>query len=598
MKMRLRIFLFVLAALALLVSFTSEKRNYITSQCIHGNAVFDTSVSNRWIKVDSFNLDILPPSSGVQFYRDGIVYLSSSKSDDKIAKNHISFGKPDASYAVLKNNLPESKLPFSSSIPFPYPCEALTFSSDYNTMYFTMFSKGDGVEKIYKATYSSTDIRMGKWNFEENPLSFCTGKSIYTHPALSAKGNLIVFASNREGSIGGMDLFASIEKDGKWSDPVNLGDAVNSTANELYPFLDSENNLFFSSDGSQGFGGYDIYVCKYKSNTWEKPINLSAPVNTPDDDVAFTLSRKDGKSAFYSIKQNSGKRSQQLCVISMDESVPDTLITLSQFFTRPDISQMVILALEPAVQATDKATITASASRGEKDIITYRVQFATSFNPRTRTQISVISKDYTVFEFLYSGAYRLCVGEFTSLTQAIDLQNIFRKNNYPQATVLAFKNNVLSLDPELLKVQPGTNQSTAAEQKKLTEVAAVSVIPATTTQKPEPAKENIQASATKKSDPATTPPVVSAEKKDVIVYRVQILTNNTPKGSYKITIAGKPYDTFEYQYAGAYRTCVGGFNTLAQATELQKICRQSGHLQAFVVAFKNNVRSTDPALFK
>jgi hypothetical protein len=83
-----------------------------------------------------------------------------------------------------------------------------------------------------------------------------------------------------------------------------------------------------------------------------------------------------------------------------------------------------------------------------------------------------------------------------------------------------------------------------------------------------------------------------------VVYRVQIITNTTAKGSYKITIAGKVYDTFEYKYAGAFRTCVGEFSTLAPAREFQNVCRKNGHAQAFVVAFKDGVRSTDAALFK
>jgi hypothetical protein len=605
MKMRLKILLLSMGITGLTVSFAFRNGNDdISSKSVIPSNT-DTTNINKWIKIDSFNLEILPPSSGVQFYRDGIVFLSSSKYDEKTAENHISFGKPDAKYAVLKNKLLEDKQVFSLNIPFPYPCEALTFTKDYNTMYFTRFSKEDGVGKIYSAKYSSTDVRLGKWILDDSPLSFCTGKSIYTHPALSADGKLLVFASNRTGSIGGMDLYATIEKGGVWSDPVNLGDAINSTANELYPYLDSENNLYFSSDGSQGFGGYDIYVCKFKSNTWERPINLATPVNTIYDDVAFTIDKKDGKYGFYTIKQKSGLNAQQLCMISLSDVRADTLLKLSQYFTRPDISQMVILALEPAVQATDKASVTASASRSDKDIITYRVQFMTSFNPRTRPQITVGTKDYIVFEFLYSGAYRLCVGEFTSLTQAVDLQNLLKKNDYPRATVLAFKNNVLSLDPELLKLQPGAVQSVPVEEKKVVEVAPVSAVTtkaATTTNLPkeklQPQPEVKKTEVVKPAAPAATQAATVNEKKDVVVYRVQILTNNTAKGSFKITVAGKVYDTFEYLYAGAYRTCVGGFSTLSQATELQKICRQSGHPQAFVVAFKNNIRSTDPALFK
>jgi hypothetical protein len=85
---------------------------------------------------------------------------------------------------------------------------------------------------------------------------------------------------------------------------------------------------------------------------------------------------------------------------------------------------------------------------------------------------------------------------------------------------------------------------------------------------------------------------------NTVVYRVQFASNASAKGSYPVTISGKSYKTWEYSYSGAYRSTVGEFKTLAEATAFQKLVRQSGYPQAFVVAFKNNIRATDPALFK
>jgi hypothetical protein len=88
------------------------------------------------------------------------------------------------------------------------------------------------------------------------------------------------------------------------------------------------------------------------------------------------------------------------------------------------------------------------------------------------------------------------------------------------------------------------------------------------------------------------------EAKEIVVYRVQFASNTTKKGSYNITIGEKNYSTWEYSYSGAFRSTVGEFKTFQDAMKFQKIVRQSGYPQAFVVAFKNNVRSTDPTLFK
>lgn len=439
----------------LMVSFAFPKEE----ECRTGSSSYalkaDTGAYKGWMKVVPFGLAILPPSSGVQFYRDGIVFLSSSKFENRITFNQISFGKTEARYAVLKDSILEKKEIFSPSSSFQYPCDGITFSTDYNTMYFTRFSKDRGVEKIFQAKFSESEGRNGFWIFDDNPVSFCTGGSIDTHPALSADGKFMIFASDRSGSVGGLDLFVSENIGGTWSEAVNLGDAVNSKGNELYPFLDQDNNLYYSSDGIQGYGGFDIYICKFKDKTWEKPINLSAPVNTRFDDIAFTLDRKEGKTAFYTVKENSGKRSLSMQKITMNSKVPDPMLTLSQFFTRPDVSRMVILALEPPVQATDKNTAPPDpaipVSTGQKENIVYRVQFLASFNPWTRADITIDGKVYSVFEYLYSGAYRLCAGEFGAFSSAVEFRNTFRKSGYPQAFVVAFKNNIRTTDPELLK---------------------------------------------------------------------------------------------------------------------------------------------------
>lgn len=85
---------------------------------------------------------------------------------------------------------------------------------------------------------------------------------------------------------------------------------------------------------------------------------------------------------------------------------------------------------------------------------------------------------------------------------------------------------------------------------------------------------------------------------NTVIYRVQFASNSAKKGSYEITIGGTKYKTWEYSYSGAFRSTVGEFKIYKSALEFQKTVRQSGYPQAFVVALKNNVRTTDPALFK
>lgn len=606
MKKRANITSLLLLSLMTL-SFTTEKQTEATHSVMYTMPEPDTII-NQPVRVSAFDLPVVPPSSGVQFFKDGVLFLASSKSRVKMLPDHLSFGTISAYYADLDGHSLGKSFPFTNSTPFTFPPEATTFNKDNTLMYFTR-NANDGTQKIFRAEYTD-----GDWVIDSKPLDFCSDNATYTHPAISLDGKIMVFSSDRSDSYGGMDLYVTLNTDGKWSEPENIGNAVNSTFNEVFPFLDADNNLFFSSNNIQGFGGYDIYVCKFDDNTWERPINLATPINTINDDVAFTIDRNSGKTAFYTVKENLGRTYIQLYKVDMVETSQTAGLNLSQYLTRPDIPQMVILALEPAVQATDRPAETRRTTvRRDDDKIVYRVQFLTSFNPKTRPQLTIGERVYPVFEYLYAGAYRLYVGEYEDLDQALEMQLFLIQNDYPNATVAAFRNDVISFDPDLLIT--GTTDTTAVIKQKETEAKAVTKpVVKTEEKKADPVKTVIPKTEEKKADPVKTvipkteekkvvPPVKEVtkpveQKKDVVVYRVQLLSNATAKGSYEIKVNNVSYKTYEYFYVGSYRTCIGEFSTLAPARELQNAARKAGHPQAFVVAFVNNVRSTDPALFK
>ncbi len=435
------------------------------------------------VKVYPFKINIIPPSNGVQFYKDGIVYLVSSKSSGKMSAMQESFGKIDASYSVLIDSVLGNPSVFSNSELFPYPCDATTFSSDFNTMYFTKYSKARG-EKIFKATFSPEKGKKGEWNFDANPVSFCSDTAIYTHPALSFDGNMIIFCSNRSGTVGGMDLFLSKKDDKNWSEPVNLGGAINTSSNELFPSLDSDNNLYFSSDRLQGFGGYDIYLCKFDGVSWGEPVNLSKPVNTNLDDVAFTISKNDGKKAFYTVKQKSAKQAPQLFIVTINNAnASENLSTLPQIFLTtlfPEIklqksvtanldssAKNLTKTKEPQqaalnnviehqtqrdiISKTENKIIITDKKPEVKDKIVFRVQILSSLKSMESVKITISGTGYSTYEYLYKGEYRTCIGAFNRLADAKDLQNKCRTSGYPQAFVVAFKNNVRSTEEALFK---------------------------------------------------------------------------------------------------------------------------------------------------
>lgn len=451
----------------------------------------DTTVKNQLIKIDSFDLSIIPPSSGVQFYKEGIVFLSQSKNTSKMVSVHISFGTTQAYYARIKDSVLAYPEVFSPSFSFPYPCEAISFSNDFSTMYFTKRGVNDNSEKIYQSNYFSGGSNREGWIDASKPMDFCTGNSVYTHPAVSTDGKLLIFASDKTGSLGGMDLFMTRKEGAKWSTPENLGKSINTKTNELFPFLDSENNLFFSSDGLAGLGGYDVYMCKFNGKNWEKPVNLTKQINSLNDDVAFTLNRKNGKMAFYTTIENTKKRRIQLYKITLNNQfalnslikIPDALYTMAQS-DKTSSDKILADAIKPEVKEVKKEEVkvpektviepqakvkppeakvippeakvviikpTLPTPAVQKDVVIYRVQFLSSTRPQTSNQIIINGKSYIKYEYFYLGAYRWTIGEFRTVAPAIELQSACRKSGYPQAFVAAFKNNTRSLDLQLFK---------------------------------------------------------------------------------------------------------------------------------------------------
>jgi len=92
---------------------------------------------------------------------------------------------------------------------------------------------------------------------------------MYAHPALSADGSTLYFASDMQGGYGGMDLYKTNFANGVWSKPQNLGGSINSPGNELFPSLRSADSLYFSSNAHNSVGGQDLNYAVQNGNCME-----------------------------------------------------------------------------------------------------------------------------------------------------------------------------------------------------------------------------------------------------------------------------------------------------------------------------------------
>src|SRR5690606_34663575 len=110
------------------------------------------------------------------------------------------------------------------------------------------------------------------------------------HPAVSADGKRLFFASDMRGGYGQYDIYvAEVNRDGSVGVSKNLGPKVNTKEDELYPNLHNGTLLFFASAGHGGFGGLDLYATQVVHNSLTQAVNLGGHINSGSDDYAIAL---------------------------------------------------------------------------------------------------------------------------------------------------------------------------------------------------------------------------------------------------------------------------------------------------------------------
>jgi len=208
---------------------------------------------------------------------------------------------------------PDGKFEAGEEMPEPFNVNdnegGATLTADNNTLYYTV-CKFDNVKKYLNCDIYYSENVNGEWS----PIKSVSNKinlpgSWESQPTISADGRTLYFVSDRSGGFGGYDIYRSIKSEsGEWGTPINLGPLINSTGNEKSPFFHpDEKTLYFSSDGWMGLGGYDIFYSKMDDHgLWTKPKNIGYPINSPDDEVGFFVST-DGMQGFFASNKFNGK---------------------------------------------------------------------------------------------------------------------------------------------------------------------------------------------------------------------------------------------------------------------------------------------------
>ena len=309
---------------------------------------------------------------GPTFFGKQIVFTSSRSEGNQYSKIHdwTKQNFTDLFVASIDN---QGKLGsvenFSKTVNTKFNESSPVFTKDGKTMYFTRNNYNDGkkrksddkviMEKIYKA-----ELVNGEWtNVKELPFSNDNYKT--AHPALSPDEKTMYFASDMPGSFGNSDLYkVSIDSNGNFGSPENLGPTINTEGRETFPFVDADNNLFFASDGHPGLGGLDIFEAKSANNSFEKPVNVGKPLNSQMDDFGYVTNKES--LGFFSSNRDGGSGYDDIYTFTVCTHTLTGLIT--------DIDTKAILPNAKVILFDDKMNKISETTSSDKGSYSFKIE--------------------------------------------------------------------------------------------------------------------------------------------------------------------------------------------------------------------------------
>ena len=227
---------------------------------------------------------------------DGKLYITSGRND-----NRKTYGWNDQPfldiYSISKNSdgTYQEAILANDNINTRFHEGLVSFSPDGKTMYFSResyFEKAFQQDSLSKTRFSQLYLfkatKLGDdWDTIEN-LSVNSENYSVKNPSVSSDGKTIYFSSNMPGGYGDFDIYkAPINEDGTLGEAENMGQKINTEGQEMFPYISSNNTLYFSSNGHLGLGGMDVFYTKEIDGKLAPIRNVGIPVNSNGDDFAF-----------------------------------------------------------------------------------------------------------------------------------------------------------------------------------------------------------------------------------------------------------------------------------------------------------------------
>ena len=227
--------------------------------------------------------------------------LTDNKDDQGDFYEHIYFSEK------VGNNWTQAKL-MPSPINTKKSTSALYLSADGQYLLSSMVNNDNNIGPLGRGIFES--YKNGNvWTEPQIFQNKVNTSYLETSANMDLNKNMVFFVSDRDGGLGGKDLWMIKKLDnGSWSSPQNLGEPINTEYDEESPYFHSDGKtLYFSSKGHSSIGGLDIFKSELdKELNWSSPKNMGYPINTVNDDLSF-VPTVTGNRAYFSSVRNGGK---------------------------------------------------------------------------------------------------------------------------------------------------------------------------------------------------------------------------------------------------------------------------------------------------
>ncbi|MFH1005835.1 MAG: OmpA family protein [Bacteroidota bacterium] len=295
------------------------------------------------------------------FYKNGIVFASEQIEDFFTNSKNSWTGNSYLSFVFARGHKQKDSVIYKKGKIFSEKFNGdghygpACFSNDFSEMFFTKVDnltrkKGTvSVPKIYWSKKHGSRWRSAK------PVPFNSNDYAMAHPSLSKDGQYLYFASTSPGGQGGSDIYVAKREDGVWGKPQNLGSEINTAGDESFPYISSNNVLYFSSNGQTGFGGLDLFSAIQKNGSWGNVKNIMPPINSTNDD--FGIIFKDDNSGYFSSNRPGGAGSDDIYGFTLSGLITSISGKILLSYKIDDVAENVDIFL-----LTDKGTILQTTS--------------------------------------------------------------------------------------------------------------------------------------------------------------------------------------------------------------------------------------------